>query len=252
MVVAAFLAVSAAYLFYLSSGDYLLCRSRAATYLRRSHHRRIIVDRVVTRLLRNGSILARAGWLLTTTGAVLGIVLIKTGTPRAQWNWLYFHIVISVIGVGLLLADNLGSRGWLGFLHRRCVSARAPVLLIVIAGVGYGSRNIRESWQMRNRIQNPTMPPDNMGARGRRSRRRVLSQFRAGLRKAENSQQVFHGVRLLQALPRRYLQPVVQLGAPFFFQFNNQWYRKSIEYMQDTIGTTPSKWCGGCHDPAVL
>ena len=22
--------------------------------------------------------------------------------------------------------------------------------------------------------------------------------------------------------------------------------------MQDTIGTKPSKWCGGCHDPAVL
>ncbi len=37
-----------------------------------------------------------------------------------------------------------------------------------------------------------------------------------------------------------------------FSSFNNQWYRKSIEYMQDTIGTKPSKWCGGCHDPAVL
>jgi hypothetical protein len=45
----------------------------------------------------------------------------------------------------------------------------------------------------------------------------VLPQFRAGLRQAENSQQVFHGVRFLQALPRRYLQPVVQFGAPFFF-----------------------------------
>jgi len=34
--------------------------------------------------------------------------------------------------------------------------------------------------------------------------------------------------------------------------FNNQWYRKSIEYMQETIGTTPSKWCAGCHDHALL
>jgi Tfp pilus assembly protein PilF len=41
-------------------------------------------------------------------------------------------------------------------------------------------------------------------------------------------------------------------SAHHFSSFNNQWYRKSIEYMQDTIGTTPSKWCGGCHDPAVL
>lgn len=34
--------------------------------------------------------------------------------------------------------------------------------------------------------------------------------------------------------------------------FNNQWYRKSIEYMQEVVGTKPSKWCGGCHDMAIL
>ena len=34
--------------------------------------------------------------------------------------------------------------------------------------------------------------------------------------------------------------------------FNNQWYRKSIEYMQDTIGVKPSLWCGGCHDHALV
>jgi tetratricopeptide (TPR) repeat protein len=34
--------------------------------------------------------------------------------------------------------------------------------------------------------------------------------------------------------------------------FNNQWYRKSIEYMQEVVGTKASKWCGGCHDMAVL
>ena len=37
-----------------------------------------------------------------------------------------------------------------------------------------------------------------------------------------------------------------------FSSFNNQWYRKSIEYMQEVVGTTPSKWCGGCHDQALL
>ncbi|MGA9542223.1 MAG: tetratricopeptide repeat protein [Candidatus Sulfotelmatobacter sp.] len=41
-------------------------------------------------------------------------------------------------------------------------------------------------------------------------------------------------------------------SAHHFSSLNNQWYRKSIEYMQDTIGTKPSKWCGGCHDPALL
>ena len=34
--------------------------------------------------------------------------------------------------------------------------------------------------------------------------------------------------------------------------FNNQWYRKAVEYMQSVVGTQPSKWCGGCHDHALL
>ena len=37
-----------------------------------------------------------------------------------------------------------------------------------------------------------------------------------------------------------------------FASFNNQFYRKSIEHMQDVVGTKPSKWCAGCHDHAVF
>jgi tetratricopeptide (TPR) repeat protein len=41
-------------------------------------------------------------------------------------------------------------------------------------------------------------------------------------------------------------------SAHHFGSFNNQFYRKSIEYMQDVVGTQPSKWCAGCHDHAVF
>jgi thioredoxin-like negative regulator of GroEL len=41
-------------------------------------------------------------------------------------------------------------------------------------------------------------------------------------------------------------------SAHHFASFNNQFYRKSIEYMQDVIGPEPSKWCAGCHDHAVF
>jgi tetratricopeptide (TPR) repeat protein len=37
-----------------------------------------------------------------------------------------------------------------------------------------------------------------------------------------------------------------------FASFNNQFYRKAIEYMQSVVGTRPSKWCAGCHDHAVF
>jgi tetratricopeptide (TPR) repeat protein len=36
-----------------------------------------------------------------------------------------------------------------------------------------------------------------------------------------------------------------------YASFNDQWYKKSIEYMQDVIGIKPSLWCGGCHDQAL-
>jgi Flp pilus assembly protein TadD len=41
-------------------------------------------------------------------------------------------------------------------------------------------------------------------------------------------------------------------SAHHFASFNNQFYRKSIEYMQDVTGTQSSKWCAGCHDHALL
>ena len=41
-------------------------------------------------------------------------------------------------------------------------------------------------------------------------------------------------------------------SAHHFASFNNQWYRKSIEYMQDVVGTQPAQWCAGCHDHALL
>lgn len=36
-----------------------------------------------------------------------------------------------------------------------------------------------------------------------------------------------------------------------YSSFNNQWYRRSVEYMQDGVGIKPSLWCGGCHDQAL-
>ncbi len=42
-------------------------------------------------------------------------------------------------------------------------------------------------------------------------------------------------------------------SAHHFASFNNQYYRKAIEYMQDVqVSTRPSQWCAGCHDHAVL
>jgi len=43
-----------------------------------------------------------------------------------------------------------------------------------------------------------------------------------------------------------------EASAHHFASFNNQWYRKSIEYMQQVAGTEAAQWCSGCHDQALL
>lgn len=37
-----------------------------------------------------------------------------------------------------------------------------------------------------------------------------------------------------------------------FSSFNNRYYTRSIEHMQEISGTQGSKWCAGCHDHAVF
>src|SRR5712671_5446737 len=70
----------------------------------------ILLIPTLFRILRTGSWTSRVGWLLIAAGAILGLILIKTGTPRTEWNKLYLHIVISLAGVGFLIADRVGSR----------------------------------------------------------------------------------------------------------------------------------------------
>jgi hypothetical protein len=70
----------------------------------------ILLVLALFRLLCNGGFIERTGWLLIATGAVPGLILRKTGTPRTERKWLYLHILISLAGVGLLIAPKRGLR----------------------------------------------------------------------------------------------------------------------------------------------
>jgi Flp pilus assembly protein TadD len=202
-------------------------------------------------LLRRGNLISCAGWLFLFAGGVLGCVLIKLGTVRAELNVLYIHIGLCLVGVGLLSADWLGKRGW---LSSGTVSAvlRPTACLVLLAGLAVGAQYLRTArWSNSTRIQNPPDSPVSMDQEGDGASGPFFP----------SSAQVYGG----QKIPSKFFmesdsckrchQDIYNQwysSAHHFSSFNNQWYRKSIEYMQDTIGTKPSKWCGGCHDPAVL
>jgi len=210
----------------------------------------ILLIPALFRLLRNGTFISRTGWLLVAAGAILGLILIKTGTPRPEWKWLYLHILISLVGVGLLVADQLGQRGWLASNAGTAV-LRTAVCLFVLAAVGYGARYVRESWHTRGRIQNPTMPPESMNGEGDGPQ----GSFFPSSAQVYGKQKIPSKFFMESDSCKRCHEDIYNQwfsSAHHFSSFNNQWYRKSIEYMQDTVGTKPSKWCGGCHDPALL
>ncbi len=203
------------------------------------------------RLLREGTWLSRAGWSLFLAGAAIGFWLVRTGTLRSEWKWMYAHMLVCAAALAFLIAESVGRHGWLGS-GRGAAVLRLACCLLILAGLGAGLRYVREArWANRARIENPELPPLNMDQEGDGPQgpffpssaqvyghRKIPSKF---FMESESCK------RCHEDIYNQWFS-----SAHHFSSFNNQWYRKSIEYMQDTIGTKPSKWCGGCHDPAVL
>ena len=211
----------------------------------------ILMVPVLWRGLKSRGLLSGAGWLLMALGAVLGLAMVYTGTARSHWNLLYAHIILCMAGAAILFSSWAATRGWLGSGRGGALIAY-PACLAVVAMLGAGAWYTRNSqWQRSFHIDNPTMPPATMEGEGDGPQgpffpssaqvygnRKIPSKF---FMESDSCQ------RCHQDIYKQWYS-----SAHHFSSFNNQWYRKSVEYMQDTVGTRPSKWCGGCHDPAVL
>jgi len=206
---------------------------------------------LLLRLLRQGSILARLGWLLITSAGILGVALIKAGTSRPEWNWVYLHIALALAGSGLLVADWAGGRGWMTAASARAIS-RYAICFLAIAGLSTAAWYTRNSrWQSHARIQNPSDAPETMNDEGDGPQ----GDFFPSSAQVYGHQKIPSKFFMESDSCQRCHADIYKQwfsSAHHFSSFNNQWYRKSIEYMQDRVGTKPSKWCGGCHDPAVL
>jgi Flp pilus assembly protein TadD len=205
----------------------------------------------LARLLRGASLLVRLGWISLAGGSVVGVMLIKIGTPLRLKPWLYAHIALCVFGALFLATSWVTSQGWLGDgIFRR--GAGFATLTLLTAGIAASTWWTREvAWKNANRISNPLMPAETMDGEGDGPQGKFFP----------SSAQTKHGGNIpsqyfmkSDACQRCHADIYQQWNSSMhhFSSFNNQWYRKSIEYMQEVAGVSSSKWCAGCHDPALL
>ncbi len=197
--------------------------------------------------LREPGFLSKTGLILLIVGALLGLAVIKLGGARPEQPFVFAHAIISGLAAALLIGIALGKRGWLANAH----AGRAAIMLAVavaVSVIAYGTRN---SWHSGYKIENPKMPPATMDEEGDGANGPFFPSS-AQVRGTDKIPPKFFMES--DACERCHQDAYKQWfgSAHHFSSFNNQWYRASIEYMQDVVGTKPSKWCGGCHDPAVL
>src|SRR5229473_3532500 len=197
----------------------------------------VLLIPILRQVFRDCPLEIRFGWGLIAIGALFGIALIKIGTPNRFRVWLYLHIALCAVGVLFVATSWVVRRGWFGKGFAGA-AASFSVLALLMSGIAAGSwwaRNI--AWKNSNRVVNPHMPTETMDGEGDGPNGKFFPSS-AQTRDGKN-------------IPAKYFMQS-QACERCHSDIYKQWYRKSIEYMQDVAGVKSSKWCAGCHDPALL
>ena len=196
---------------------------------------------------------ARLAALLLVAGTALGIALTITGnTSRYRWL-LLAHIGVVVRGSAPGARDGRGETRAPG-CAAACVPLMRIAVVLLLAAAGWSTAMVvRQRGDARGRI-----------ASSIRARRRSAWTAKAAVRRARSSPRLSN-TNVNGIIPANFFMTSKTCerchkdiydqwnsSMHHFSSFNNQWYRKSIEYMQDVVGTKPSKWCAGCHDHAVF
>ncbi len=180
----------------------------------------------------------RRAALALSVCAALGIVLCVIGATRPHLAVVAIHGAFGFAGAAILA---------IGRGDRRIAAFAALALLLPVFSAA------RNRWfpSDHDRIVNPTEAPLSMdyegGGRG--------SPFFPSAAQTDTGTTIPSDFFLESAACGECHKDVYEQWLSSmhrFSSFNNQFYRKSIEYMQETAGVEASKWCAGCHDHAML
>ena len=183
--------------------------------------------------------------LLLSSGAAALYLVARGNTFPHRWA-LWAHILLAVAAlvlVGVRVARSPGLRAW------RVVFSAVAAAAVLLPAASALYRAVRPD--PRDRIANPALVPASMDEEGAGAH----SPFAPSSARTTTGKIIPAGFFMDSKLCGRCHKDIYEQwesSAHHFASFNNQFYRKSIEYMQDVVGTRPSKWCAGCHDHAVF
>jgi tetratricopeptide (TPR) repeat protein len=189
--------------------------------------------------------------LLLGAAAGLGLVLMVTGTTRPYRPLLWVHIALAAAGA-LLLVARAAAGALAAWLPKGALVRELAILALAAAALTpalrYHADFLAPTGQ---RIVNPALPPLSMDGEGAGPH----SPFFPSSADTDSGKIIPANFFMTSATCGKCHKDIYDqwnASAHHLSSFNNQWYRKSIEYMQDVVGTKPSKWCAGCHDHAVF
>jgi tetratricopeptide (TPR) repeat protein len=187
---------------------------------------------------------------LTVAVALAGVLIWRGNLAEHRWT-LVAHAVAGGIAVAALLplAGRLAARGTGGARIFGRGYLAAAVLLVLVPGVTWLAA--RTGPDASDRIVNPATPPLTMEQEGGGPE----SPFFPSSARTDVGGTIPSDFFLDSELCGSCHKDIYDQwnsSVHHFASFNNQFYRKSIEYMQSVVGTRPSKWCAGCHDHAVF
>ncbi len=198
-----------------------------------------------------------SSWRAITAGGLAaslftGLAVLFVGATRPYYRLVLAHVATSTAGVVLL-----GIILWRGAAQSQLrrpqwvVGMAVAALFLVVLGASLIRAGRDEARRQEFRIVNPDVVPATMDEESRGP----ASPFYPSSADTTSRAIIPANFFLTSDTCGRCHEEIYEewrSSMHHFSSFNNQWYRKSIEYMQDTVGTRPSKWCAGCHDHAVF
>ena len=188
--------------------------------------------------------ISRLTFAVFSVGAGLGVFLVFSGATRQFHPVLVAHIFAAWIGLVLLIPYAWKSKPE----FRNAYAVALAVLVLLPAGAHLYSAMFPDP---NLRIRNPLIVPVSMNEEGGGPK----SPFWPSSSKTNVGGIIPSNFFMdSQACGECHKDIYNQWKSSMhhFSSFNNQFYRKAIEYMQDVDGVQPTKWCAGCHDHAVF